>query len=262
MAPPTSELWRLAGEAWAAFLAGYPGAVARRTPHGWLALSGEPLADLNFAYVGAADQAAEHLREFGEAIRARGVPALVALAPAVADRLAPLARELGLQPLGGVPLMAYQPAGEPAAVPDVGAYAVGRITDPGDLPAVHGLLADAFGLPLDAAARLYAAPLLAQPGIAVFLARRAGEPVSTVTTSAAGAMVGIWSMATTPARQRQGAGRAALAAALARHRARGATTFYLIATEAGRPLYERTGFRTLEETPLWAAGHSVQFPGR
>jgi Tat protein secretion system quality control protein TatD with DNase activity len=66
---------------------------------------------------------------------------------------------------------------------------------------------------------------------------------------------------TPPEQQRQGAGRATLEAAMAYHRAQGTSIFYLGATEAGKPLYERTGFRTLEETPIWVAGHSAQFPG-
>jgi GNAT superfamily N-acetyltransferase len=66
-------------------------------------------------------------------------------------------------------------------------------------------------------------------------------------------------MATAPARQRQGAGRALLEAVLRRHRADGNSRFYLIATPAGRPLYEALGFQTVDDLTLYIAGHSEQF---
>ena len=85
--------------------------------------------------------------------------------------------------------------------------------------------------------------------------------MSTVTTTSGGKVVGIWSMATAPEHQRQGAGRATLAAVMAHHRQRGAGLFYLGATPVGKALYEGAGFRTVEETPIWVAGQSAQFPG-
>jgi len=53
-------------------------------------------------------------------------------------------------------------------------------------------------------------------------------------------------MATPQESQRSGAGRALLTEVMARHRASGTRLFYLGATEAGYPLYERLGFRTVE----------------
>jgi GNAT superfamily N-acetyltransferase len=102
---------------------------------------------------------------------------------------------------------------------------------------------------------------LTTPGVEYFLAWAGDDPVSTVTTLADGPTVGIWTMATAPARQRQGAGRTLLSHALAHHRARGAELFYLLATEAGQPLYERVGFHTLAEPAVWVSGHSVQVMG-
>lgn len=44
--------------------------------------------------------------------------------------------------------------------------------------------------------------------------------------------------------------------------AQGVTRFFLGATAAGQPLYDRVGFHTLAEATMWAAGQSVLFPGQ
>ena len=140
-------------------------------------------------------------------------------------------------------------------------YRVDRVTTLEDLGAACRLAADAFGLPLDSVARVLDPGKLATPDVDIFLTRRSGQPVSTVLTTGAGEVIGIWNRGTPPAFQRQGAGRATLEAAMAYHRGRGARLFYLGATPAGKPLYDRAGFRTVEETPIWVAGRSAQFPG-
>ncbi len=174
------------------------------------------------------------------------------LSAAVAGQLAPTARELGLHPLGSIPIMTCGGAGE-AETP--GDYGVVRVESVQDLRAANDVAAEAFGLPADAVQRVWGPAILDGPGVDVFLARREVTPVGALQTTRFGAKVGIWGMATTPAYQRQGAGRVLLGVAMAYHRARGAALFYLGATEAGRPLYERVGFRTVTEGVVWAAGH-------
>ena len=84
--------------------------------------------------------------------------------------------------------------------------------------------------------------------------------MSAVCSSGAGSTVGIWTMSTPPDRQRQGAGRAVLLSAMHDHLKRGAETFYLIATAAGKPLYDDLGFETVDEMSIWLVGESSQFP--
>lgn len=67
-------------------------------------------------------------------------------------------------------------------------------------------------------------------------------------------------LSTPPVKQRQGAGRAGLVAAMREEVNRGVDTFYLIATAAGKPLYDKLGFETVEELSTWLAGESSQFP--
>ena len=256
----TAGLWRTMGASQAFGLLDLPAFEAHLTPTGWLVLTGEPLADLNTGMIDDGPDPEGQLREFGGVLRRRGLPALIFLGEGVADRLAGPAAELGLQPGGRVPLMAYRPEGAGAVSPAPDRYRVEPVGDPAALAEVNGLSVGAFGLPADVVARVMTPSVLGTPGLMVFLAREDGEPVSTVMTQRVGLTVGVWSMATRPDRQRRGAGRAVLLHALAHHRAQGAELFYLIATEAGRPLYEAVGFRTLAEPAVWVLGHSVQVP--
>jgi len=105
---------------------------------------------------------------------------------------------------------------------------------------------------------MFTPTILDVPGIESFIARRDGVPISSVWTTRGGATVGIWTMATAPEQQRQGAGHALLTQVIASHVARGATLFYLMATETGFPLYQRIGFQTVANPAVWVAGHSVQ----
>ena len=253
-----TELWRTIGASLAFAFRGAPGFEARLTPTGWLLFTGEPVADFNWVLVDDGPDPEGQLRGFGEVLEARGLPALVLLTEAVAERLGPTAAAHGLRPAAGEPLMVHRPApGDPAAdLPSAaaGRYRVEAVADAAALGAAHRLAAEAFGLPPAVFGRVLPPAALGTPGLAVFLAREGDEPASTVTTAQVGSTVGVWTMATPPSRQRQGAGRAVLAHALAHHRARGASLFYLLATAAGRPLYERVGFRTLAEPAAWVKG--------
>jgi len=40
----------------------------------------------------------------------------------------------------------------------------------------------------------------------------------------------------------------------------GSGAFWLIATAAGKPLYDNLGFKTVDELSIWLVGKSSQFP--
>ena len=66
---------------------------------------------------------------------------------------------------------------------------------------------------------------------------------------------GIWTMATAPEHQRQGAGEALLSRVMADYAADGVQVFYLGATPEGLPLYERWGFRRIGIGEVWIAAN-------
>lgn len=139
-------------------------------------------------------------------------------------------------------------------------FTIERVADLAGMAVVADLVASAFGMDRAWCVRTFASPsLLEAPAVEFFVARRGDQAMSAVTTSKTDTTVGIWSMATPPEKQRQGAGRAVLLAAMEFSWKRGAETFYLCATDAGKPLNDSLGFTTVDDLPIWVVGHSDQF---
>jgi GNAT superfamily N-acetyltransferase len=254
------SLGRFIGDSAAALVRTAPANEVRQAPGATLALSGEPVADLNYITLDVSPDPAARLREFATIIQARQLPVLVLLSAAVADVVAPVAQDLGLTLAGQMPLMTHDGHGVPDA-PGTGAIVVTRVVSVADLAAARRIMAQANAMPEDAVQRAFGPGLLDTLGVEVFLARQEDRPLSAVITTRHGATVGIWCMATLPESQRAGVGRALLTQVMARHNASGARLYYLGATEAGYPLYERMGFRTVETLTIWVAGHSTQVHG-
>jgi GNAT superfamily N-acetyltransferase len=78
-----------------------------------------------------------------------------------------------------------------------------------------------------------------------------GGPDACVVFSDAGDDAAVWLVATEPAARGQGLATALMAHGLADARERGLTTSTLQATDAGRPVYERLGYRSLGEIQMW-----------
>lgn len=251
-----SYLWHLMGEDLLLGFGGAPEFEGRLTAHSSLALSHLPSADVNMVIIAGASDAETRLREYHQIIVSTGLPAVVVLGGTVAGSLAPVAEALGLTDAGNAPLMVYQP--QHTLVPSED-YTVERVVDAAGFEAALDMFSRAFCQPPDLSRRAFPPTMLDLPGMAYFLARRGAEPRSSVATIRHGTFVGIYSMATPLEYQRQGAGRALLDYAVADHVSREATTFYLVATEQGYPLYERIGFTTVDMPAIWLAGPSAQF---
>jgi GNAT superfamily N-acetyltransferase len=254
MYPFVSPPSRLFGEVFALAFRNADGYEAHLWPHATLALTGA--RDVwwgNVAVIGDDPQPEDRLRHAVAVFRERALPGWMLFADTVADRLAPLAASVGLRDGGTCPVMVYRP---PTRPPDSGAahgFGVGRVHDEAGVREANLLAAAAYDSPVDAINRIWGPLLLEMPGFDLFVARRDGVPISTVMTIRHNAGVGIWTMATPPALQRQGGGRAVLEYAIGYHMDRGADTFYLGGFEAGKRLYDQIGFQTVSVFQVWIA---------
>jgi len=247
----------LMAQAVPAMLTWAPGAFAMTFPVSVLALSGEPFADLNMLVVGPEPEPERTFAAGAEVAARHGVPLLAVLTPPVAQRLASLAPEFGFTPGGHMPLMLLR---ADAPVAPQGVCKVKRV-DESTVEIAGRLQAAAFGLPEASMTKLLEGSRLAPQPPFVFIASREGVAMSSVTVTVHGDTAGVWSMATPPEHQRKGVGRALLTNVLSGFHAYGIRRFYLMATEAGRPLYESIGFQTVGHCDVWLTGDSVQTHG-
>jgi predicted GNAT family acetyltransferase len=229
-----------------------PGAVMEVADGHWAFLSGAPSPDDNIALVQSADRAA--LDRVLGLVEQLGAPALVMLTGDASEHAMPE----GWQDVGTMPFMRADLAEVPAN-PDPRV----RVAGPDDLDATVSLLSDAYRME-PAISRRAAEPVLtgatAEHGdMRFWLLVDDGTPVSTVLDARTEDVITLWCMATPERFGRRGYARALLGHVLHAARAEAITIGLLAASPAGKPLYDATGWRTLEEWRLFLRGTSVQF---
>jgi GNAT superfamily N-acetyltransferase len=147
-----------------------------------------------------------------------------------------------------LPVMVRRPAPLRAALtPGV---RVTEVRDAAELAVAERTMVDGFPLrayqPYEQGSAL-PPRLLGLPGWRVWLAHRHERPAAAAYTYDDGTTVGVYWLATLPEHRSAGLGRAIMTTAVAAFPTR---TFTLVATEAGRPLYESLGFRAVA-TAAW-----------
>jgi GNAT superfamily N-acetyltransferase len=255
--PTTEILLRLTREALPLFYCCAEHYVGRAMPGVTMALSGEPVADLNYLVIDDASETAQaaFTRLVGHC-DAQDLPFAVIVAPAVAEALEPLRDELDLVYATDWPLMRCP--GE--AVQDHPREGVEcrPVRDEADREGLARVLAGAFQMPAESVLRAMPLRLFDSPSIEGWVAEWDGAVQSTVTATWHGPVVGIWAMGTAPAAQGQGVGKALLSRVMQDARRRGAAAFFLGATPSGFPLYERLGYVTVADCPIWVRGETHQ----
>jgi N-acetylglutamate synthase len=236
-----------------------PGMRQQQVAPGVISLmSGLPLATLNGVFtdgvrpdVTEIDRAAAGLAglPLPWSIQFRGEPEPAA--ERVAARYELTARET-------LPLMVYRPGpgGQPpSARPSAAAsVVVAGLADRIDYAAA---LAAGFEAPPEIMAPFSSPEAFALPGAVPYLAREDGQVVAVGFGVVGDGTAGIFNIATVPAYRGRGYGRAITSRIVADGIDRGADLAYLQSSEAGYPLYQSMGFRTVETWTYLMSGRNV-----
>ena len=187
-----------------------------------------------------------------ERLRARGAPFLLDLRVGIDDRFIPTATACGLVPISATPWlpgMAWYPleavAAEPPAI-DAG-HQIRRATDVVGLEDHLQVVIRGFGVPEVVARQIVTAQALEQPDVVVYVGYTDGEPVSSGMGYRLGRTIGVYNIATIEPARGRGYGAAMTRRVVADGVAAGCDVAILQASEMGRPIYERIGFRTVVE---------------
>ena len=254
---PLSEavLRRLTNDAVTTFLGEAERYEAAARPGLQLALSNEPVADMNMLIVGAgADH--DHFRDMVSMCLDRNIPFLVMIYPEAGEAFDNIAAEQGLVYAVDFPIMVREDLPlEAAGNPDV---EVVRASSAEDADASADVTVSAYSMPKESVLRAFPPSLFETTGADVYVARLDGEAAGSVTLTYHGDTCGIWAMGTAAARQRGGIGRRLLSTAMVQARNSGIRRFFLGATPAGFRLYEGLGFATVCSARVWVSGETHQ----
>jgi hypothetical protein len=217
----------------------------------WIALSGVPSPDVNTSLVSSARTGL--VARVLEQVTGAGVPSMFMLAGECRSEELPAP----WQQVGEMPFMASD-----LDARNLGADPRVRQAGAPDLDVVCALMGDAFGLAVDLLVDVTAGVLRDDNGpTKILVLEEEGVAVSAVLTSIVDDAVTVWCMSTPERFARRGYGRAILADSLLRAKSDGARVGLLGATPAGQPLYDATGWVTVEHWRLFASAASVQFDG-
>jgi GNAT superfamily N-acetyltransferase len=152
------------------------------------------------------------------------------------------ARARGWRRQRAVPAMTLAPLpGAPAAP---GELEIRRVESAAQLAAFQEVAGGAFGIPTAFAARYLNGDFLRHPAVACFVGSLDGVPASTAALVRTGSVAGIYWVATREDLRGRGYGEALTWRAVQAGAEQGCELASLQASELGRPVYERMGFRT------------------
>jgi ribosomal protein S18 acetylase RimI-like enzyme len=215
--------------AWAEDVAGVP-----------VAVTGLPVAFFNAAW-SAEDTQESALQAAIGRLGETGLPYVVHV-PAGAEALGGVAAALGLELQGQLPCFAI----EPGPMPDPPAELRIERVDRANIDAFRVATVSGYGMAAPLVDQFYPDALVDLPQIRAFVGWSNGRPVAASLASRTHDTVGIYSVATVPESRRRGIG-AAMTWHLLRDADPGWRLGVLQASEMGRPLYERMGFRLVRE---------------
>jgi GNAT superfamily N-acetyltransferase len=206
--------------------------VSSALPVAWfnLALVTRPLADPDAAVAGAA-----------EFFDSRNLPFLVRIREGV-DVAAERACEAhGLPFSDVVPGLVQAPIGQaPAALPRLEIRAA---AGEADLRHHRDVLSASFGFPIEIANRLLRAQLLDVASCECYVGYIDGRPVASSALMTSDGVAGVYNVGCVPDARKRGLGEAMTWHAISRGGELGCDIASLQASEMGRPIYERMGFR-------------------
>jgi predicted N-acetyltransferase YhbS len=221
-----------------------------------LALTGEPVADMNYVIAGRGANDGGRFAVACSRCVSRELPFLAVIFPEAESAVEQTAAELGLVHAVDFPFMVRD---DSPIEPDGNAsVAVQRAMGSGWVDAVARVQGSAFGMPEDIVRRVLPESFVDGPNLDLFLASIEDEVVGSVVLTHHGDTSGVWMMGTVSDHQGSGIGRRLLSTAMAQLREQGVARFYLGATPPGYRLYKSLGFTTRVVTNVWASGESHQ----
>jgi GNAT superfamily N-acetyltransferase len=159
------------------------------------------------------------------------------------------AESIGLHPEAVRPAMVLEVGGGPVRAA-VGDTEVRVVAAEAEREALVRIEAAGSGFPPEVAERLFPPEILDEPGLTAYLGWSEGTPAGAALIHIDDRAAGVYWVATVPSMRRRGVAAAVLARALEDARAN-ADFAWLQASSAGRPLYERLGFRWAGDWTAW-----------
>ena len=181
--------------------------------------------------------------------RGRGDKFVVRLRDGIDDRFISTLTQAGLAPAAqetSTPGMVALPGDHPAiaehAAPEL---EIRRVTDAAGVDAHRQVVTAGFGSDPAVALGTACLDLLDRPECVVYVGYVGGDAVASGLGWRTGRTIGVYSIATIASARRRGYGAAMTARVMADGVATGCDVAALQASELGRPIYERLGFRTV-----------------
>ncbi len=211
-----------------------------------------PTPSMNGVYVFRPDVDVDKVAELLTEVSQAKVPFCLHARAALRSALAGVADAVGLSPDADVPMMVLDDPTALAEATQIEGLDLRVLTDQ-EQSTHERLFAAGFGMPTEMA-HIFMQFLGAAPGLRAFVGHVAGTGVTTAVTLPSGAdSVGVYNVATPPDQRRLGYGAAVTAYATLDALDRGASWAWLRTTPEGHSVYERLGFRVVEQWPVWVS---------
>jgi GNAT superfamily N-acetyltransferase len=231
-----------------------PGAIVRQADGVAAILTGHPLRLFNQVLVADDVVGPGAIEGAVELARTRGDLFVVNLRAGFDDGHLPVVEALGLAPASAEPWMPGMALdGLPAigGTPVPAGHEIRRVTDAAGIADHCRSAAGGFEMPIEWLESVMTEAMLEIPEAAVYVGYTDGEPVSSGLGVRTGRTIGVYNIATIPSARGRGYGAAMTMRVVDDGAAAGCDVAILQASDMGRPIYERLGFRTVVEYMAW-----------
>ncbi len=199
----------------------------------------------------------EAIAELLDLLEGTRLPHCLQVRPGTDGAISALAEARAMTHVGDPPLMVLDDRSRLATIPAVAKGFAIRPLVPEEASIHAGLVAAAFGAPVDAMTQFLVPPLLEASGVRCYVGEIGNTVVATGMGITVGDMVGVFDIATAEEHRGHGYGAAITAHVVADAMASGAHWALLQSSPMGLAIYERLGFEIRERWPTW---HSAPRP--